>query len=418
MAMLYALIDCNNFYVSCERVFDPSLVGKPVIVMSNNDGCAVARSNEAKALGIRMGAPIFKIQPLIKRHGIVTLSSNYSLYADMSRRVMLTIENFSPHIECYSIDEAFADIQGDRATRQQWAHEVRNTVLQWVGIPVSVGIGSTKGLAKIANKLAKHGTGVFDLEDHPDCDAMLDRVKVDDIWGIGPRHAQLLHSHGIHTALSLSEADEAWVRSKLSIVGLRIVKELKGISCIPLEECSPPKKALACSRMFGRDVTDLHELQEALAVYTSRAAEKLRGQKSVAGMLQVYLTTNRFKDNHYSNQASAVFPEATSDTSVLISHALKALRSIYQQGHRYNKVGILLLDLAPQDVRQEDLFANSIPSGKEQNLIKTLDRINADWGRQTIQYGTTGQKQKWQMRREKMSSRFTTQWDELLAINV
>lgn len=416
--MGFALIDCNNFYVSCERVFDPSLVGKPVVVMSNNDGCAVARSNEAKALGIQMGAPIFKIQPLIKRHGVVTLSSNYTLYADMSRRVMQTIEHFLPEIECYSIDEAFTEIQGDGPSRARLSWELRNRVLQWVGIPVSVGIGSTKVLAKIANKLAKHGTGVCDLLECPNLDTLLGQVKVDEVWGIGPRHARLLRSHGIHTVLALREADEAWIRSQLSIVGLRIVKELKGVSCIPLEESVPQKKALTCSRMFGREVTDLHDLEEALAVYTSRVAEKLRAQKSVAGMVQVYLTTNRFKENHYHNQASAELPEATADTSVLIQHAIKALRSIYQSGCRYNKVGILLLDLAPRDVRQTDLFASSTINGNEQILMKTLDRINANWGRQTIQYGTAGQKQKWQMRRAKMTRRFTTKWNEVLTIKV
>ena len=281
MPPLFALADCNNFYASCERVFNPKLAGRPAIVLSNNDGCVVARSNEAKALGIAMGVPAFQIRHLIRKHDVQVFSSNYALYGDLSQRVMETLQQFSPEVEVYSIDEAFLNLSGfTNINLTDYGRRIRATVKQWTGIPVSVGIAETKTLAKIANHVAKRteGTdGVFDFTAWPDRDSVLARVLVEEVWGIGPNYARLLTQHGITTALGLRDADDHWIQKQMGVVGLRTVHELRGISCLPLEQCPPPKQGITCSRSFGRPVTTLAEMREAVAAYTARAAEKLRG---------------------------------------------------------------------------------------------------------------------------------------------
>ncbi|MBN1845985.1 MAG: Y-family DNA polymerase, partial [Sedimentisphaerales bacterium] len=281
MSAIYALVDCNNFYVSCERVFAPRWEGQPVVVLSNNDGCVVARSDEAKALGIRMGVPVFQVRDLIEKHGVEVFSSNYTLYADMSRRVMETLAGFAPAMEVYSIDEAFLDLAGNRADRTEYARQIRRRVRQWVGIPVTIGLGPSKTLAKVANHLAKwsaRAQGVLDLTECPYLAEALRRTPVQDVWGVGPQYARRLRQAGIQTAWDLRSAGDAWIRRELGVTGLRTVHELRGIACYDLETSAPPNQGIANSRSFGRPVETLAELQEAVAAYMSRAARKLRRQ--------------------------------------------------------------------------------------------------------------------------------------------
>ncbi len=282
MPPIFALVDCNNFYASCERVFNPKLNGLPIVVLSNNDGCVVARSNEAKALGIGMGVPEFQVSPVLHAHQVHVFSSNYTLYGDMSQRVMETLEQFCSDLEVYSIDEAFLSLVGfERRDLTEYGRQIRRTVKQWTGIPVSVGIAETKTLAKIANCIAKRTLdtgGVFDLLACPDRDALLGRVAVEDVWGIGRNHAHMLKQHGITTAFQLRGVDDQWIRKRMGIVGLRLVMELRGVSCLDLEQCPSPKQSLTCSRAFGTLINTLAEMEEAVSVYTSRVAEKLRGE--------------------------------------------------------------------------------------------------------------------------------------------
>ena len=300
MPPVFALVDCNNFYASCERVFNPMLEGEPVVVLSNNDGLVVARSNEAKALGIGMGVPEFQIRPLLRAHHVRVLSSNYTLYGDMSQRVMETLETFCPDLEVYSIDEAFLSLVGfERHDLTEYGRQIRRMVKQWTGIPVSVGIAETKTLAKIANRIAKRTPdlgGMFDLLDCSDRETVLDRVAVEDVWGIGRNHARVLNQHGITTALQLRGVDDQWIRKRMGIVGLRLVMELRGVSCLDLEQCPAPKQSLTCSRAFGTLIHTLAEMEEAISVYTSRVAEKLRRERLAATVLTVCLTTNEFKE--------------------------------------------------------------------------------------------------------------------------
>ena len=298
MPPIFALVDCNNFYASCERVFNPKLEGKPIVVLSNNDGCVVARSNEAKALGIGMGVPEFQIRPLLRAHHVQVFSSNYTLYGDLSQRVMETLEQFCPDVEIYSIDEAFLGLSGFTSRNlTDYGRTMCSTVKRWTGIPVSVGIAETKTLAKIANRVAKRTPdtgGVFDLLVCPDRDALLGRIAVQDVWGIGPNHARCLAQYGITTALQLRQVDDQWVRKHMGIVGLRLVMELRGVSCLDLEQCPSPKQGLTCSRAFGKPISTLTEMEEAISSYASRVAEKLRGERLAATVLTVFLTTNEF----------------------------------------------------------------------------------------------------------------------------
>ena len=301
MPPIFALVDCNNFYVSCERVFQPCLNGKPVVVLSNNDGCVIARSEEAKALGIPMGLPFFQMRERFTGHTIETYSSNYALYGDMSTRVMTILKQFSPEVEVYSIDEAFLNLAGcGNGDLISYGHLIHRSVKQWTGIPISIGIGETKTLAKLANRLAKrsdHVQGVVDLTSSQHQDDILASIPVKDIWGIGRSYSRLLQSNGIRTALELRDADDRWIRQQMGVVGVRIVWELRGISCLPLELSPPPKKSLMVSRSFGRPIATLDEMREAVATYTTRAAEKLRRHRLAAGILSVFLMTNRFKED-------------------------------------------------------------------------------------------------------------------------
>lgn len=417
MPPLFALVDCNNFYVSCERVFQPKLNGRPVIVLSNNDGCVVARSNEAKALGIGMGVPEFQIRPLLRAHHVQVFSSNYALYGDLSQRVMETLEQFCPDLERYSIDEAFLSLSGFTSRNLlDYGQTIRRTVQKWTGIPVSIGIAETKTLTKLANRIAKRTPdtgGVFDLTACPDRDLLLSRIPVEDIWGIGSNHARTLTQHGITTALHLRQADHQWIRKHLGIVGVRLVEELNGRSCLPLEECPPPKQSITCSRTFGTSITTLSEMEEAVSVYVSRAAEKLRRGGLAATHLTIFLTTNPFKAGpQYSNAVTSKLPVATDSTPELIRAALRSIQQLYRDGYEYKKAGVLLNGLVPVNQIQADLFDRH-DRIRSKRLMTALDRINDRWGDGTVRFAATGLYRAWTTQFHRRSPAYTTHWDEL-----
>jgi DNA polymerase V len=423
---IYALVDCNNFYVSCERVFHASIQHKPVIVLSNNDGCVVARSNEAKKVGIKMGQPVFKCEELIRTHNIQVFSSNYSLYADMSARVMKVLSHFSPRLEVYSIDEAFVDLSQlaiDDLT--EFGRVMKAQVLQFTGIPVSVGIANTKTLCKIANEIVKKDAryeGVLDLTtlSGAEIDEALAKVAVEDVWGIGYKYSLFLMNHGILTARDLKYADEKWIRRYLTVVGERTVLELRGTACIPLETERPAKKGIMCSKSFGREVTRLDELEEIVATYTARAAEKLRGQDSLTCCITVFLRTNAFKKDtpQYANSFSLRIPYPTAFTPELTQYALNGLKAMYRDGYNYKKAGVFLTKIIPREGIQPDLFNEfSLHEHyKQARLMFIVDAINKIYGRDTLFFAVQGITRPWKMRQSRLSGRFTTQWSEILTI--
>ncbi len=418
MPPVFALVDCNNFYVSCERVFQPKLDGKPVLVLSNNDGIVVARSNEAKALGIAMGVPAFQVRALIRKHDVQVFSSNYALYGDLSRRVMDTLAQFSPQVEVYSIDEAFLSLSGFTGRNlTEYGRAIRATVKRWTGIPVSVGIAETKTLAKIAGEVAKRtrdAGGVCDLTAWPDRGALLADIPVEDVWGVGPNWAKLLTESGVRTARDLREADEHWIRKRMGVVGARIVQELRGVSCLTVEDCPPPKQAVTVSRMFGRPVATLAEMREAVAAYTARAGEKLRHERLAATVLTVFLTTNPFKTDEpqYSNVVTIKLPAATDATPDLLRYALRGIERIYRDGYRYSKAGVMLTALVPASQRQLDLFEDR-DRERSSRLMRVLDRLNADMGAGTLRYAAEGYVKRWRTRFERRSPASTTNWRDL-----
>ena len=423
---LFALVDCNNFYASCERVFDPSLRGRPVVILSNNDGCAVALSNEAKALGMKVGTPVFQVRDLVERHRVAVLSSNYSLYGDMSQRVMEVVGCFSPEIEFYSIDEAFLRLDGLNVKPEEYGREIKDTVRQWTGIPVSIGIAPTKTLAKIANRFAKKdkscaGVLSLSLSDPAAVDALLEKVRAEEVWGVGPQNAAKLERKGIVTALQLKNADDLWVRKNLGgIVGLRTVWELRGTSCLPIETVRADKKQIVTSRSFGAPVEDFDSLAEALANYVARGAEKLRQQRSVASAVQVMLATNRFKENEpqYRNTALMKLPEATSYTPALQEAAHALLRKIYRDGYRYKKTGAVLMGISPEASLDEGLFTDRAKIEKEKRLMRAVDALKRKHGPQGVRVGAAGRQHAWAMRRDYLSPRYTTDWNELLCVRI
>ena len=414
----FALVDCNNFYASCERVFNPRLIGKPVVVLSNNDGCVIARSEEAKLLGIEMGAPAFKNEETFRRHCVQVLSSNYALYGDMSARVMATLRPQAASMEIYSIDEAFLGLEPWQG--ETYCRELRAKVRQWTGIPVSVGIASTKTLAKLANRVAKKTPslqGVFDLTAAPDPDAVLARVPCGDIWGIGRRLAARLSTAGIQTALDLKRADMAFVRRELGVVGERTARELNGISCLELEEAPDPQKGIATARSFGQPIEAIEGLEQALATYTARAAEKLRAGGQFVGRIQVHLETSPFRPDlpQYYPVAQIALPEPTSHTPDLIAAASSLLRKIYRPGYRYRKVGVFLTELSAEGTAQLTLFGAK-PHSAAARLDSLVDQLNGKYGTNTVRYGSMGFQQQWRMRQERKSRGFTTRWEELLVV--
>jgi DNA polymerase V len=441
MKETFGLIDADAFYVSCERAFQPALEGKPVVVLSNNDGNIVARSRESKALGITMGMPFFKARPIIEEHGVNWFSSNYTLYGDVSRRMFDTIDQFVPALEHYSIDEAFVHFDG--LHEKEDAHEIKQTVRKWTGIPVSIGIGPTKVLAKVASHIAKknpeHG-GVVDLS-RADADRYLKDFDVADLWGIGPRYAKFLKSEGeengeqpdlweasglppvlrrqrIVTAYDLKRCSDSWVRKHLTIKGLRLVWELRGISCLPLEAFEKPCKGLCCSRSFGRPVTLLEELSQAMAMHCARGGEKLRRQRLAASHLTIFISTSRFRQNPdevYSAAASWQLPFPTSYTPALISAAQALLERIYKPGFVYHKTGIFLSDIVADAERQQSILAG-IDDDQRVSVMRAVEEINRKHGRHTVRPLAVNSEQRWEMRRQHLSPRYTTRLDEVLRV--
>ncbi|PZU91258.1 MAG: SOS mutagenesis and repair protein UmuC [Pseudanabaena sp.] len=417
-----ALVDCNSFYVSCERVFNPNLEGKPVVVLSNNDGCIVARSPEAKALGIPMGAPYHRYKHQLQNAGAIALSSNYELYGDMSHRVYDVLFASVPEVEIYSIDECFLDLTGfthlGTEGLMEFGTKLREKILRWTGIPTGIGIASTKVLSKVANRVAKKSViGVAELITDELRDRVLSNIEIEDIWGINKRLGVRLRSHGIITAANLRDAPEALIKQIMGIVGVRIMYELRGLSCLPMEASAPPQKNMICSRSFGQPVTTLAQMHEAIAHHAARAAAKLRHRKLRASVLGAFVTTNRFKPNdpQYSNSVTVSLPTATNSSQVLIRYAKFCMTSIFREGFSYKKCGVSLNDLSSVDAVQLDLLSPSVNSPDEK-LMAIIDSLNRRYGSGTVRFASEGIRQDWKMRSDLRSPRYTSRWDELLVV--
>lgn len=426
---MFALVDGNNFYVSCERVFQPSLQGRPVVVLSSNDGCAIARSNEAKALGIKMGAPWFQIRHLEKEAGLIGLSANLTLYGDMSTRMMRITSELGPTQEIYSIDESFIGLHGVRDDLGLRAWAVRNRILNWIGIPCGVGIGPTKTLAKLANHVAKTAErkpGSYPSGFATVCnmavlplasrEALMAATEVGDVWGVGHRIGKQLRDAGVLTALDLARMNPALVRERWSVVLERTVRELQGESCLAIEDAPAPKKQIAHTRSFGHPISDLDGLIDAVSSFTVRAAEKLRQQGSVTRHVSVFAHTSPFRSGpHFSRSVVVALPRPTSDTRALVQAAIRGIKRIYQPGFQLSKAGVMLLDLAPESVCQGELFEQN-DAIDSRGISKTLDVINARFGRGAIQLGSSSLKnvkQDWSVTRGRLSPQYTTRWEDL-----
>lgn len=362
-----------------------------------------------------MGVPEFMVREIIRAHQVQVFSSNYALYGDMSQRVMETLQQFCPDLEIYSIDEAFLSLSGFRSKNfAEYAATIRTTVKRWTGIPVSIGIAETKTLAKIAGDIAKKTpSGVFDLLNCPNRESLLNGIAASDVWGIGKAHSQFLHGHGIKTALQLRQADDQFIKTHMGIVGLRLVMELRGLSCLPLEQCPPPKKGITCARSFGRAITTLTEMEQAVSSYVTRAAEKLRSERLAVSNLTVFLHTNQFKDDpQYSNSLTVRLPVATDTTHELITAALQGVRKIWRDGFAYKKAGVMFVGLVPASQMQADLFDGKDRT-RSKKLMAALDSINERFGSGTLQYASSGVRKEWKATFHRRSPAFTTSWDEL-----
>lgn len=417
-----ALIDVNNFYASCECVFNPKLEGKPLVVLSNNDGCAIARSAKAKELGIKMGEPWFKLKESAKELGVIAVSSNYALYADMSNRVMSIIGQFAPTQEVYSIDESFLDLTGIKQNHVELGQSMRGRIRSWTGLPVCVGIGQSKTLAKLANHVAKKRpqfNGVCNLNDFSknDLDLLMDSIEINEVWGVGRQIDTKLRKLGIKTVLGLKNASPEYIRQQFNVVVEKTVRELNGITCLELEEVAPAKKEIMSSRSFGYKVRDLQSLQEAVTLYISKAAEKLRKQQSFAGAVRVFITTSPFGDSaKYANSMTIALPSPTDDTIQLTSTALWILKRIYKHGYEYQKAGVMLTDICPANAQQTDLFG--FTSLKESSkLMAVMDAINSKMGKSTLRIASQGFNAPWKMRQGNKSPHYTTNWADILKVN-
>jgi DNA polymerase V len=420
---MYVLADCNNFYASCERVFNPSLIGKPVIVLSNNDGCVIARSNEAKALGIKMGEPAFKIKDTIERYNVAVFSSNYTLYGDMSQRVMNTLASFTPDIEIYSIDEAFLGLHGfSYVDLIEYARQIRKTTMRNTGIPISLGIAPTKTLAKVANHIAKKQpihNGVYMIATDEQREEALKNYEIGEVWGIGRQYSKFLMRYGVNTAYDFTKMPAGWVRRHMSVVGLRTQKELLGIPCIDLEHTAPPKKAIATTRSFGEMQTDLGYLKEAVASFAANCAHKLRKQNSVAQVVMVFAHTNYFRDDlpQFSASKTITLPVPTSSSIELAHYAIEALKRIYKPGYSYKKAGVIVSGISTNQHIQTSLF-DTIDREKHNRLMAAMDKINNKYGRGTVKIAAQGAGRKWKLRQEKVSPKYTTSWSDIITIKV
>ncbi|UYU30258.1 Y-family DNA polymerase [Siccibacter colletis] len=421
---MFALVDVNSFYCSCETAWRPDLLGKPVVVLSNNDGCVIARSAEAKALGIKMGEPYFKMKEYFRQNGVVCFSSNYALYGDMSQRVMTTLEQLCPRVEVYSIDEAFCDLTGIRNCRDlhEFGNELKDKVFQHTMLRVGVGIAQTKTLAKLANHAAKTWKatgGVVDLSNVDRQRKLMHLLPVEEVWGVGRRIAKKLNTMGICTALQLADADLRFIRKHFSVVLERTVRELRGESCLGIEEFAPLKQEIVNSRSFGERITEYEDMRQAVCTYASRAAEKLRGEHQFCRYISVFVKTSPFAagEVYYGNSAAIRLQVPTQDSRDIIGAATKCLDQIWEDGHRYQKAGVMLGDFFSQGVAQLNLFDDNAPKENSEALMKLLDGMNHRYGRGTLQFAAQGIEQPWQMKREMLSPAYTTRLSDIPVVN-
>ncbi|SLW63112.1 Y-family DNA polymerase [Klebsiella pneumoniae] len=417
---MFALVDVNSFYASCETIFRPDLQGRPVVVLSNNDGCIIARSAEAKKLGIKMGDPYFKCKDCFRQQGVVCFSSNYELYADMSNRVMTTLEEMCPRVEIYSIDEAFCDLTGVRNCRvlEEFGRELKDTVYRNTRLPVGVGIAQTKTLAKLANHAAKTWKatgGVVDLSNVERQRKLMALLPVDEVWGVGRRISKKLEAMGIKTVLQLADTDIRFIRKHFNVVLERTVRELRGEPCLGLEEFAPIKQEIVCSRSFGQRISTYEEMRQAICLYASRAAEKLRGEHQYCRFISAFVKTSPFALNepYYGNSISVKLLTPTQDSRDIITAATKCLDAIWRDGHRYQKAGVMLGDFYSQGVAQLNLFDDNAPRQNSEKLMEVLDHLNAKDGRGTLYFAGQGIQSAWQMKREMLSPRYTTRFSDL-----
>lgn len=415
-----ALVDCNNFFVSCERLFRPDLEGRPVVVLSNNDGCVVSRSQEVKDLGVKMAVPWYQVKDLAKRHGIVAFSSNYALYADLSNRVMSLLAQFSPGQEVYSIDESFLDLSGIPGDHTQYAQRMRETIRRDIGLPVCVGVAPSKTLAKLANHVAKKnprfgGVCDFNALGEEALDTLFATIDVGEVWGVGRRSASKLNEMGIRSVLDLKRSPAKYLRARFNVVLERIVEELNGVACLELDDVVPDKQQIICSRSFGTLTASLSDLEQAVVSYASRAAEKLRQQQSLAGGIQIYIRTNPHREDgrQYQQAVLMPLPEPTDDTRRFCQAALQGLHRIYRAGYAYQKAGVMLTEIIPAAARPRTLFDDAAAQQKSHALMRTLDKINRSMGSGTIRLLGEGTDKGWAMRREHKSKGYTTEWGAL-----
>jgi len=414
-----ALIDCNNFYASCERIFNPKLIGKPIVVLSNNDGCIITRSAEAKKLGIKMGEPYFKAKKIIDKHNVKVFSSNYSLYGDISQRVMETLSRFAPDVEIYSIDEAFLGLNGfENYDLQTYCNYIRRIIKQWVGIPVSIGVSSTKTLSKIANNLAKKNkeyNGVCILKSWFDISEALKLTPIEDVWGIGRRLSVFLQKYNIKTAYNFIQLDKGWVRKNMGVVGEKTFLELCGVSCIELDLIPSDKKSCCVSRSFSKPIERIYDLEESVSAYGTRVSEKIREEGLVAESMSVFVLTNYFnrKEKQYSNSIKLQLPFPTNNSIKIVKCALEGISKIYRAGYRYKKAGIILYGLSKSSQVKGLLDYDRERSDAIMNI---MDRINGRYGSSTIRLASEGIEKSWRMRRESVSPCYTTSFDDLVEV--
>jgi DNA polymerase V len=422
--MWFGLVDCNNFYASCERVFNPSLNGRPVVVLSNNDGCVIARSNEAKEIGVEMGTPAFMVEDFLEKHNVAVFSSNYALYGDMSKRVMDTLATFTPEIEVYSIDESFLNLEGFEqiSSLSEYAQLIRKTTTRNTGIPVSVGIAPTKTLAKLANKIAKgnkehNGTYAIDTEEKRI--VALKSLPIGKVWGIGGRYEKFLQSKGINTIFDFTQLSTEWVKDNMSIVGVRTQKELLGQPCIELELVAPKKKGICVARSFGEMQTEYSVIEEAVANFASSISLKLRKQGSCANNIHVFLHTNIHRKDLpqcYLNR-TITLPVPSNSNYEIVEYALKGLKSLYKKGYYYKKAGVMVTGLVSENTIQTAIF-DTIDRGKVSKIMKALDKTNSIFGKDTVRLAVQGYKRKWKLRQERLSPNYTTRWGDILTVKV
>ena len=417
-----ALVDCNSFYVSCERLFNPAINKKPVVVLSSNDGCVISRSTEAKNLGIKMGEPYFKVKKIVKENDVKIFSTNFALYGDISRRVMKTLKQFSPQMEIYSIDEAFLDLSSIKNEKLlEHSYKIRKTILKWTGIPTSIGIGTTKTLSKAANYIAKkEKSGVVDLVNSKKIDELLSKIKINDVWGVGRQLTKFYIKNGINTAYDLKKIHNGWIKKNTNVFGSRTAMELRGFPCTSLEPYEEKRKSCCVSRSFGKKVTKIEDLNEAITNHCLNAAEKIRLDKQTTKKITIFIRTSPFqiKNHYYANSKNIDLPVRTNDSIILIKQALAALKIIFKEGYRYQKTGIILSNLKDADTYNKNLFSTINNDEKRIKLMQAIDYTNIKYGRNALSVVQAGLKKRWNIKKQHSSKIDTACFDLLPAIRI